>query len=314
MAASIPHPGRRRAGSIPRQFGLAVGGLALSAGLLNCSPPAQPDAPACGDRKGELQAVALTAGGDLVCIDDGRSGTTTPIGSITGLGDEVLVGIDVRVPFTDADGVDNGVDEHGTLYGLGDGGGIFSIDTRTAAATREAQLDVELEGTAFDIDFNPTVDRLRVVSDSGQNLRVNVSTGEAIVDGALNVAGAPATGVVGAAYTNNDTDPATGTTLYDINAETNGLFVQNPPNDGGLVAIGSLGVDTGPTVGFDLYSRTEEVSPGVRSTVDVVGWATLDVGGSTKLYRITPFSGRAVALSSLDADVVDIAFPLEQRP
>lgn len=89
-------------------------------------------------------------------------------------------------------------------------------------------------------------------------------------------------------------------------------MVQNPPNDGGLVPIGSLGVDTGERVGFDLYSVTETTAPGVRSTVDVIGWATLEVDGVTQLYRITPFSGRAVLISALEVDVVDLAFPAEQ--
>ena len=44
-----------------------------------------------------------------------------------------------------------------------------------------------LSGTAFGFDFNPTVDRIRVVSDTGQNLRLNPDTGAvAAVDGALN--------------------------------------------------------------------------------------------------------------------------------
>ena len=75
-------------------------------------------------------------------------------------------------------------------------------------------------GTSFGVDFNPTVDRLRIVSDTGQNLRVNVDDGTATVDGTLNIPGAtpvnPALGVTAAAYTNNDADPKTATTLFDI--------------------------------------------------------------------------------------------------
>ena len=34
-----------------------------------------------------------------------------------------------------------------------------------------------LDGTEFGVDFNPQVDRLRVVSNSGQNLRLHPDTG-----------------------------------------------------------------------------------------------------------------------------------------
>jgi hypothetical protein len=71
---------------------------------------------------------------------------------------------------------------------------------------------VVLSGERFGVDFNPAA--LRIVSDTGENLRafpsdtaptgVSRITGQTIVDGALNENGAPATGIVGAAYTNND--------------------------------------------------------------------------------------------------------------
>lgn len=59
-------------------------------------------------------------------------------------------------------------------------------------------------GSSFGVDFNPTVDRLRIISDSGQNLRANVDTGATIIDGAINFTpGTPTTGVTAAAYTNS---------------------------------------------------------------------------------------------------------------
>ena len=38
-----------------------------------------------------------------------------------------------------------------------------------------------LSGTAFGIDFNPVVDRLRITSNAGQNLRTNVVSGGVMV-------------------------------------------------------------------------------------------------------------------------------------
>ena len=86
-------------------------------------------------------------------------------------------------------------------------------------------MDMSFKGGALGVDFNPTVDRLRVVSPTAAgNLRVNVDTGATTVDSTLTYPANPptvpdavtATGVSGAVYTNNDSDPNTATTLYDL--------------------------------------------------------------------------------------------------
>ena len=41
---------------------------------------------------------------------------------------------------------------------------------------------VALAGTAFGVDFNPRADLLRIVSNTGQNLRVNLQAGRIIAD------------------------------------------------------------------------------------------------------------------------------------
>ncbi len=71
------------------------------------------------------------------------------------------VGIDFRVQNT-------------KLYGVGDKGGIYTLNTRNAKAAKVSQLTVALAGTFFGVDFNPAANRLRVISDTGQNLRHNI--------------------------------------------------------------------------------------------------------------------------------------------
>jgi hypothetical protein len=264
-----------------------------------------------GFRDSRLDIVGLTADGRLVCFREHRPDRARDLGVVTGLENEQLVGIDFRVPFTDAAGVANGVPPTGTLYGLGRNGGVYTIDTKSAVATKKAQLDVVLQGNSFGVDFNPTVDRLRIVSDTGQNLRANVVTGATLTDTTLNVAGAPALGVTAAGYTNNDTDPATATTLYDLDTTLDQLLIQTPPNAGALTPVGALGVDAGPRAGLDLYSVTARAGA-VTTTVDVRGFAALNVGGTVGLYEITPFSGRAVFRGSFGSEVVDLAIPLAQ--
>jgi len=284
--------------------------------LASCSPGPGKFIPGeCGrNRVVRTDIVALTDTGQLACIEGADTDATKVIGTLTGLeSNETLVGIDYRSPFKDAGGVSNNVPVEGTLYGLGNLGGLYSINPSTAVATKKAQISVALAGTAFGIDFNPTVDRLRVVSNTGQNLRVNVDTGAALVDGGLVSGGTTATGVAAAAYTNVDSDPATGTTLFDIDVNSDQLLVQNPPNDGVLVGIGApLGIDATGHVGFDLYSSVKDIGGGVLTTTDLAGYATVATAAGRSLYQVTPFSGRLVNLGDLGLPVRDIAIPLAQ--
>ena len=127
-----------------------------------------------------------------------------------------------------------------------------------------AGVPLALSGMSFGVDFNPAADRLRIVSDTGQNLRVNVVDGATTNDGFLNyTAGTPTTGIGGAAYTNNDADPNTNTTLFDFDSALDQIAIQSPPNNGSLVATGKFGVDSGPEIGADIYSRVKN-----GSTVD----------------------------------------------
>jgi len=189
----------------------------------------------------------------LLSFDSATPGMLSGV-QITGLrAGERLIGIDFR-PAT------------GQLYAVGTvtsasttTGMLYRIDPVTGVALKVATLSVALNGNSFGVDFNPVVDRLRVVSNSGQNLRINVDTGEAIVDtplayaaGDVNFGRTP--GVAGAAYTNSVAG-ATSTTLYDIDAALGTLVVQNPVDSGTLTSVGSLGVGTNlffQAVGFDI--------------------------------------------------------------
>jgi hypothetical protein len=103
-------------------------------------------------------------------------------------------------------------------------------------------------------DFNPTVDRIRVVTSTGQNLRVNPETGTvANTDGNIN--GAASAVLTGTAYTNNTAGAST-TALYAINTQNQQLYLVNPPNDGTLVAVGSLNLPVSGDGGFDIDAKT----------------------------------------------------------
>ena len=79
---------------------------------------------------------------------------------------------------------------------------IYTLNLGTGAATAVgSQLPTLLVGSDFGFDFNPTVDRIRVISDLGQNLRLNPIDGTiSAIDGMINP-GTPT--LSGAAYSEN---------------------------------------------------------------------------------------------------------------
>jgi hypothetical protein len=215
---------------------------------------------------------------ELLRFSSASPGTVTTVGTISGLqpGENIL-GIDFR-PAT------------GELYALGSNGRLYIINRNTAAASFVAPLSVALNGTSFGVDFNPVPDRLRVVSNTGQNLRINVNDGVTIVDGPLNP-GTP--NVTAAAYTNNF-NGATTTTLFVIDTNTDTLFIQNPPNNGTLVSVGPLGVNATDTNGFDIDSGEN------------IAYAVLTVGSNTALYTINLTTGAATSLGSVGSGATSL--------
>lgn len=261
---------------------------------------------ACNDHDsqgGPLLVVGLTADMQLVCFKEKRPDNARSIGSISGLmrGD-VLVGIDFRV-------------QDKALYGVSRSGGIYRIDLASAAATKVSNLTVTLDGTSFGVDFNPAADRLRIVSNTGQNLRHNINMGgTTIADDPLdyppatpvNAVGPNATMVTGSAYTNNDLVPATATTLYALDTMLDQVALQSPPNDGTLAATGKLGVDSSAETGFDIYSSRR------GSVHALASFAPGD--GRSSLYSIDLPTGMATLRGAFPTQyrVIGIAIPLDQ--
>ena len=196
-----------------------------------------------------------------------------------------------------------GIDErpvNGALYavtkGAGGVGRVYTVDPATGQATpafalvapgrtaaTEAGTAIVLNGSQFGVDFNPAADALRIVSNTGQNLRALPSdrvvatvqrfAGDTFTDSPLSYAPITAVprpvepGVNAAAYTNNDTNPATGTALFDVDAVTQrDLVAQDPPNDGTLTKVADLDLGVRQVQGFDIRGADEAyaVLGGVR--------------------------------------------------
>ncbi len=149
-----------------------------------------------------------------------------------------------------------------------------------------------LTGSTFGIDFNPVSGGLRVVSDTGTNLRLNASTGTLISTdtklgfavGDANFGATP--NVVAVAYSNSFSG-ATMTSLYGIDTNLDALVLQNPPDGGQLTTIGKLGLDVNNVASFDIAPN------------GVTGLAVLTTGKTSALYSINLSTGAATLVGNL---------------
>jgi hypothetical protein len=201
--------------------------------------------------------------------------------------------------------------QDGKLYGVGDRGGLYTVDDTNATVTRIRELTEDLDGESFGVDFNPAANALRIVSDTGQNLRQPFSSPDAPTadDTALtNPAKPPATGTVpaegvtAAGYTNNDDDPSTATTLFDLDTALDRVAAQSPANAGSLAPAGNLPVDIGADAGLDVYSTLTD-----GRAVDNDAFATVTVDGEQKLFRVDLLTGDAADLGRFALPVTDLA-------
>jgi hypothetical protein len=260
-----------------------------------------------------IPAIALSGDGTNLI----RFNTATPeiSGSvtITGVaGGETLVGIDYR-PQT------------GQLFAFGvnaaaDTGTLYLVDPRGGLATEIGAIGgiafvtvggsaVDLPAGGYGMDFNPTIDRIRITTDSGLNFVINPNNGAPVdgdpvapgvnTNGAINGLPPGATGVAAVAYTNSFAQPPGGiTTLYTLDATSNSLFVQDPANSGtqGLqhvVTLGGSTLDFTSVSGFDIPANVVATAAGPAVGF---GLAALTVGGVTSLYAINLTTGAAIDL------------------
>ncbi|MGW6930784.1 DUF4394 domain-containing protein [Lentzea sp. NPDC054927] len=245
-----------------------------------------------------LRAFGISADGTLMAtFTTDRPQVLDWVRLIQGFkGDTAAIGLDFRV-------------QNGLLYMVGNQGGIYTVTWYPdPVVTKVSQLTVPLYGTNFGVDFNPAADRLRVISDNGQNLRHDLNTHTTAVDTSLTTPPTQGTtyGVTAAAYTNNDLNPDTATTLFDIGTMTDQVLIQSPANNGTLAPTGKLTVDAGPNSGFDIFSTLS----GGKAT-SVAGFATLvESNGTASLYTVNLLNGTATSVGQFPLAITDLAISL----
>lgn len=230
-----------------------------------------------------------TNNNNLVQFNSSSPGAIDSSLAITGLGTENVLGIDIR-PAT------------GQLYAVTNASKIYTVDTTTGAATLVGAIGVVLNGTAFGFDFNQSIDRIRIVSETDRNYVVNPITG-AIQLVATNLNYGPAD-------PNFGVNPNVTASAYNVAAQLYGIdtaldiLVTQANNTGTLGTVGPLGVNASATTGFDVDLSNN------------VAYASLLLAGESvsNLYTINLLTGAATNLGQIDGGLNIVAMTVAQVP
>lgn len=253
---------------------------------------------------------ALAANNNLISFDASLPGvvrTLVPVsGIVTG---QVLAGMDFR-PAT------------GELFALGYNSTsgearLYTIDPTSGVATPIGAMPMSLSTNMgkISLDFNPTVDRIRVTGSNNVNYRLHPVTGMlAATDGNLSFATGDANNgknpSIGAGAYTNSFPGATSTTLYNIEDSLGVLTTQIPPNNGVLNTVGSLGLminQADPSTDLDI-AFSQYGNPNTAYLVANVGTSTFD-----NLYKVQLTSGATTLIGKIGNGIAitDIAIALQ---
>lgn len=259
------------------------------------------------------EIVAVTASNHLLRFNAGQPQNVRERKPLTGLpAGEKILGIDYRVAY-------------GMLFALGASGQLYRIDTLSATATAiGSPAALPAEGRSWGFDFNPAVDRIRVVNEAGWNLRLHPETG-AVVDSDANLPGIQFDGrlaydpadaqagrtpaVVAAAYTYNKSNDKL-TTNYALDGALGNLVHQGTkegvaptvsPNTGRLFTVGHLGIGRFEHATFDISDVTNTAYAGVHdSGARATRWYGLDLATGKARFIGTVGGAEALAGAAIE--------------
>ncbi|WP_240792006.1 DUF4394 domain-containing protein [Rhodoferax bucti] len=266
--------------------GLGVVAIAGCAMVTGSAPQAHPET---------LQV--LTEKLELLTIQSNQPTKVLQRVRLTGLAaGDMLVGIDYRIA-------------KGMLYALGRSGRLYTVDTASGALKPVGNPAVALQGDAVGVDFNPVADRVRVITSSGQNVRLHPDTGAlAATDPAPAYAPTDKRAgtkpeVVAVAYTYNKRDDKL-TTNFAIDRNGGYLVTMGSAegvqpvvsfNTGQLFTVGALGVADMTDASMDIADLSGAAYAAVR----------LKSHATTRLYAVDLQTGKGRFIGTMgDGDKV----------
>jgi len=243
--------------------------------------------------------IGLSPNNELISLMSGPPVVDMGVVPITGLRQEELVlAIDNR-PKT------------GELYGITNQDAIYVIDKTTGAATMISQspLSPLPDGDYVAFDFSPQQDVIRLITNTGQNLRISPVTGAVVgVDTPIN---SFTLGFNSSAYTTSR--PGVPSSLYALDPGTGGLYRSTNPNSGAVAYVGLTGFTFEGDGGFEItststafaaqygHSRFQIGGGGIFGTQDDTtqdSWRLLMInlrsGAATSHGKVRPMIGLAI--------------------
>ena len=253
---------------------------------------------------------ALTSNGNLVSFDANAPGIIRRLVTVTGIAmGQVLSGMDFRPATAELFGIGyNATTGEARLY---------TIDVTTGVATAVGATTIALRPNMgkISMDFNPTVDRIRVTGSDNSNYRLHPVTGViaatdlnlGFASGDVNAGINPSVGA--GAYTNSF-GGATATTLYNYDDSLNVLTTQIPPNNGTLNTVGitSIAVNLAdPSSDLDILF-SQYGNPNIAYLAANIGTSTFD-----NLYTINLATGATTLVGKIGDGIaiLDIAVTLQ---
>lgn len=269
-----------------RRFAPALATIAVAA----CAPmtPTGPDKTL--EHPEILQA--LTQDMDLISFQATKPNRILNSVAVKGLrsGDSII-GIDYRV-------------SKKQLYAVSRAGQVYTLNTKTGVLTAVGSNPyIKLIGSKFGVNFNPAADRIRVVSDKGQNLRFNPDTGVlAGTDNTLrysenDVQEADVSTIGATAYTfNAKNDQMTTNFVIDLRlgmlARQGSIEGREPivsPNTGWLNTVAPLGTGPLDRATFDIANTNNKAFLAAQKKND----------STTQLYIVDLHKGKSYPLGAI---------------
>lgn len=218
-------------------------------------------------------AYAINAADNNLLIFDPRTPGEPISKAITGLqSNETILAIDFR---------NASIGNAAQLFALGSDSRLYTIDLGSGAATAVgSQFGTLLDGTAFGFDCNPTnSSAFRVISNTGQNMRINYSTGSVTTYTSITTHQLTANAI---------TNASSNAVLFAVGTETGSdvvnVYKQDPESTGitTFVKVGKLGLAIDSANGFDIGGASGNA------------FGIFTVNGNTRIYQVNTTTGLAV--------------------
>lgn len=231
--------------------------------------------------------IGLSANNELVSLLSGPPVSEQSVIPIVGLrSEEVMLAIDTR-PKTKQ------------LYGVSDQSIIYIIDKFSGVATPlfNGPFSPVISGNVVAFDFNPADDLIRLITDTGQSLRISPLTGAVVgVDNFVNIL---QTVINSVAYLPSSSTGGTKSVLYDIDIASGNLYKQLTATSP-LQLVGNTGFAWQGEGGFEITPAGTAFAVQYGHARSTGGFGTDDLTQDAyRLYSINLKTGKATSLGKI---------------